>query len=210
MQRLDRGGTPATAPRIRATGLVLLSAHMLLVAWLTLRPLSVPWVAPANLRPFASIRADLAGDPWSALVSIGGGLALLAPVGVLWPLVCGRLHRPLPATWARSTVAGGLVSLGIALVQSGVPGRVADIDDVLLNTAGVALAGLLLYPLLRRLLLRRERAQGDGVRSGDPRRGGRGAARAGAAYDRGRSGVVRREETPQGSPRRAPRVGIAP
>ena len=52
--------------RVRVAGGVLLVAHLALVAWITLRPLDVPWVSAANLRPFAGIRADLALDPETA------------------------------------------------------------------------------------------------------------------------------------------------
>ena len=197
VQRLVRGGTPATAPRIRAAGLALLSAHLLFVCWLTLRPLSVPWVAPANLRPLATIRSDLAGDAYGALAGIGGGLALLAPLGVLLPLATGRLHRPVPATWARTVGAGAMVSLLISLLQSGVPGRVANVDAVLLNTLGVALSCLLFYPPLRRLLRRR-------VLRADPHGSG------GPGSPRGRTPVARRDDAAAGPTRRAPRVGIAP
>lgn len=203
MQRLVRGGTSAAAPRTRATGLILLAAHLLFVAWLTLRPLSVPWVAPANLHPLATIRADLSHDASTAFTDIGGGLALLAPLGVLLPLATGRLHLSLPGTWARTVGAGGMVSLGIALLQSGVPGRVANVDSVLLNTAGVALTSLLFLPPLRRALLRRDEARRGGSRQ-EPR-GARGFGST-----RGRTTLDRGEESSQGSARRAPRVGIAP
>lgn len=134
MQRLGYGG-PTAAPRIRVAGLVLLAAHLCLVGWLTLRPLSVPWVAPSNLHPLATIRTDLASGPRTALEGIGGGLLLLAPFGVLLPLATGRLHRPLPGTVARTVFAGTMVSAAITLVQTGVPGQVVNVDSVLLNTA---------------------------------------------------------------------------
>lgn len=180
-------------PRIRVAGLVLLAAHLLFVGWLTLRPLAVPWVAPANLHPLATIRTDLATGPRAALEGIGGGLLLLAPMGVLLPLAAGRLHRPLPGTAARTVCAGALISLGIALVQSGVPGQVVNVDSVLLNTAGVTLAQLLAFPLLRRWL------RGRGGRP--PRT---------APPTQVRPSVRLRDEGAQGSTPRATRVGIAP
>ncbi|MCZ9340098.1 VanZ family protein, partial [Streptomyces sp. TRM76130] len=59
MQRQGFSGGSA-ALRIRATGSVLLAAHLVVVAWLTLRPLDVPWVTPANLHPLAGVRAAVA------------------------------------------------------------------------------------------------------------------------------------------------------
>ncbi|GAA2452755.1 VanZ family protein [Streptomyces macrosporus] len=183
MQRRHRGGS--AVHRIRTAGLVLLCCHLLFVGWLTLRPLSVPWVAPANLRPFASIHADLVSGPRAALEGIGGDLALLAPLGVLLPMAAGRPASCL-GSWARTVFAAAMVSLGIELVQPAVPGQVANVDTLLLNTLGVALVHLLCYPALR--------------------------ARLRAAEDDGGSGapVRRPDDEDRGATPRTPRVGIAP
>ncbi len=183
MQRQGSNGG-STAIRIRVAGGVLLVAHLALVAWITLRPLDVPWVRPANLHPFAGIRADLAlGWPEAAL-RIGEGLALLAPLGVLLPMAGGRLVVSPLASLARTVAAGTLISLGIELLQTGVPGQVVDIDAVLLNTAGVALAHLLVVPAARARLRRRVECLN---RAAHPR-----------------------EESSQGRTPTIPRVGIAP
>lgn len=157
MQRQHRGGS--AVHRIRTAGLLLLCCHLLFVGWLTLRPLSVPWVAPANLRPFASIHADLVSGPQAALEGIGGGLALLAPLGVLLPMAGGRPASRV-GSWARTVFAAAMISLGIELVQPVVPGQVANVDALLLNTAGAALVHLLCYPALRARLR-------SAVRAGD-------------------------------------------
>ncbi|MET9291283.1 VanZ family protein [Streptomyces sp. NPDC003077] len=130
--------------------------HLLVVGSLTLRPRSVPWVPAANLRPMATIRAELARGPWEAAQSLGGAVLLLAPLGVLLPLIAGRLRVSPVASMARTVVAGALVSSLIVLLQTGVPGRVPDVDTVLLNTTGVALAHLLVVPGTRSRLRRRE------------------------------------------------------
>ena len=183
MQRQGSIGGSA-AIRVRVAGGVLLVAHLALVAWITLRPLDVPWVSPANLHPLAGIRADLAlGWPEGAR-RIGKGLALLAPLGVLLPMAGGRLVVSPLASLARTVAAGTLISLGIELLQTGIPGQVADIDAVLLNTAGVALAHLLVVPVARFRLRRR-------------------------VESRSRSAHLR-EESAQGRTPTIPRVGIAP
>ncbi|MCB5168644.1 VanZ family protein [Streptomyces bambusae] len=147
------GGT--TAIRLRAVSGVLLLAHLALVGWFTLRPLDVPWAAAGNLTPLAGIRADLAYGPVGAARRIGSALVLLAPLGVLLPLVGGRLAAVSPlASLARTTATGALVSLAIEMLQSAVPGRVVDVDSLLLNTAGVALAHLAVVPVLRARLRR--------------------------------------------------------
>ncbi|MDG9705734.1 VanZ family protein [Streptomyces sp. DH37] len=184
MQRHHHGGS--AAHRIRAAGLVLLCCHLLFVGWLTLRPLSVPWVAPANLRPFASIHADLLSGPRAALEGIGGGLALLAPLGVLLPMAVGRVTSRL-GSWARTVFAAAMISLGIELVQPAVPGQVANVDALLLNTTGAALVHLLCYPALRARLRGAVRQERPGARRFAPP-----------------------EDGDQGATPRTPRVGIAP
>ncbi|HEX5566139.1 MAG TPA: VanZ family protein [Streptomyces sp.] len=183
MQRQHRGGS--AVHRIRAAGLLLLCGHLLFVCWLTLRPLSVPWVAPANLRPFASIHADLMSGPQAALEGIGSGLALLAPLGVLLPMVVCRSTSRL-GSWARTVFAGAMISLGIELVQPAVPGQVANVDTLLLNTTGVALVHLLCYPALRARL------------------------RSACGQKRHRARVRRADDGDQGATPRAHRVRIAP
>ncbi|GAB2867688.1 VanZ family protein [Streptomyces deserti] len=183
MQRQGSIGGSA-AIRIRVTGGSLLVAHLAFVAWLTLRPLDVPWVMPANLRPFAGIRADLALGWPEAARRIGEGLALLAPLGVLLPMAGGRLAVSRLGSLARTVAAGALLSLGIELLQTGVPGQVVDVDSLLLNTVGVALAHLAVVPAGRSWLRRRAERR---IRT-----------------------VVVQEEPAQGRTPTIPRVGIAP
>ncbi|MEU1073937.1 MULTISPECIES: VanZ family protein [unclassified Streptomyces] len=144
-----------TASRFRVAGSALLFAYMALVACLTLRPRDVMWVTAPNLTPLAGIRADLALGWVEAVSRIGEGLLLLAPLGVLFPLVGGRLDVSPVASLLRTTAAAALVSLGIALVQTSVPGQVADVDALLLNTAGAALAHIAVVPAGRIALRRR-------------------------------------------------------
>ncbi|MFC9847257.1 VanZ family protein [Streptomyces sp. NPDC060223] len=183
MQREGSGGDSA-AIRIRVAGGVLLLAHLALVAWITLRPLDVPWVSAANLRPFAGIRADLALGPREAARRIGEGLILLAPLGVLLPTAGGKLTVSPLGSLVRTVAAGALLSLGIELLQTGVPGQVVDVDSLLLNTVGVALAHLAIVPAGRSGLRRRAERQ--------------------------RRAALRREDMAQGRTPTIPRVGIAP
>ncbi|ARP71967.1 VanZ family protein [Streptomyces pluripotens] len=179
------GGSAAIS--IRATGSVLLVAHLVFVAWLMLRPLDVPWVTPPNLRPLAGIRADMALGWPAAARPLGEGLALLAPLGVLLPMAHGRLLVSPLASLLRTVTAGGLVSLGIILLQTGVPGRVVDVDALLLNTVGVLVAHVAVVPAGRAWL---RRQAPDTASEAEP--------------------VTLQGELPQGSTPTIPRVGIAP
>ncbi|GAA2487051.1 VanZ family protein [Streptomyces gobitricini] len=199
---MQRHGSDGSAViRLRSAGLILLIAHLLLVAWLTLRPRDVLWVTAANLQPLAGIRADLALGPLEAARRIGEGLLLLAPLGVLLPMAGGRLVVSPWASLFRTVLAGALVSLGIELLQTVVPGRVVDVDAVLLNSAGVALAHLAVVPAWRGRLRRRRPGPGSGP--------GRGQRPAGGG-SRGRGLGMLRDDVPQGATPRIPRVGIAP
>ncbi|MDH6225370.1 VanZ family protein [Streptomyces sp. MJP52] len=185
MQR-QRSRDGNVASGLRTAGVLLLAAHLAVVGWLTLRPLDVPWIAPANIRPMAGIRADLALGWGPAARRIVRDLTLLAPLGVLLPLAGGRLSAPPLFSLARTMVAGAMISLGIELLQTGVPGQVVDVDSLILNTAGLTLAHLAVVPAgraaLRRRLARRAHRAPEG----------------------------RDQEAAQGPSPRFPRVPIAP
>ncbi|KIF76392.1 membrane protein [Streptomyces sp. 150FB] len=180
--------------RFRFAGIVLLLLHLLLVGWLSLRPLDVMWVTAANLTPFAGIRADLAMGTVEAVRRIGEGLLLLAPLGVLLPMAGGRLTVSPCLSMVRTVAAGALISLGIELLQTGVPGQVVDVDSLWLNTAGVAIAHLLVVPA-GRARMRRKRREAHAQRPSGTSEG----------HD-----SVPWVETSQGSTPTIPRVGVAP
>ncbi|MEU5208081.1 VanZ family protein [Streptomyces sp. NPDC020742] len=146
---------------MRVTGLLLLVAHLSIVGWLTLRPRTLPWVPAANLRPLATIRAELVhGLSWEALQSLGSSVLLLAPLGVLLPLSAGRLNVSPLVSLTRTVFAGAMIALAIELLQSGIPGRVPDVDSVLLGALGVALTHLAVVPGARCRLRRRRGSLG--------------------------------------------------
>ncbi|NML50604.1 VanZ family protein [Streptomyces sp. R302] len=159
MQRQGSGGNAAVV--VRVIGSVLLVAHLLLVAWVGLLPRDVAWVNAPNTVPLAGLRADLALGPAEAARLIAEGLLLLAPLGVLLPMCEGRLDVSGWGSLIRTTAAGALVSLALELLQTAVPGQVVDVDSVLLNTLGVALAHLLVVPTARSRM-RRRRASREG------------------------------------------------
>ncbi|MBT2385726.1 VanZ family protein [Streptomyces sp. ISL-11] len=184
MQGHGYGGTPALRYRYRFAGCVLLVAHLLAVGWLALRPLTAPWVAAAHLEPLATIRADLALGPWGAARAIGAAVLPLAPLGVLLPWARGRVCASSLGSLTRTVFTAAMISLVLQVVQSGVMGQVLNLDALLLNVTGVALAHLAVVPAVRARL----------------RRGG----------DGGRPEPLRREEEMPGMTPTIPRVRIAP
>jgi len=69
-------------------------------------------------------------------------LVLLAPFGFLLPMIRKDVN-----TLGKVVATGFLLSLSIELVQLMLPGRAADVDDLILNTLGL-LFGFLAFKLL--------------------------------------------------------------
>lgn len=108
-----------------------------LAARLTLSPVNDHGQAVGNTHAGRTLRFYLDRPSLTeAAKEIGGNVALLAPLGVLLPIVVSRLRGPI-----RIALVGGFLSLAIETVQGMfVVGRAFDVDDVILNTAGVLLA----------------------------------------------------------------------
>jgi len=109
------------------------------------------WRESVNLVPLRTIRlyleSDLGRVAWENLL---GNLLLLVPLGALGPWAWRKLDR-----WGRVLGTGLCVSLGIEALQFSKrfidalqTTRSVDIDDVILNTAGVAL-GYALFVVVR-------------------------------------------------------------
>ena len=96
-----------------------------------------------NLIPFQNI-ADY-DVKREALINIIGNVALFIPTGIILPL----LYRRMDDCW-KVLFAGAGISLCIELVQLAFPNSVTDIDDLILNTAGVMI-GYGVFLLVRKL-----------------------------------------------------------
>jgi glycopeptide antibiotics resistance protein len=125
-------------------------AGLFTLAWLaiglvlTMRPIpAVEALAPDNAIPFHTFARYLGALGVNA-PQILGNLGLLAVIGFPAPVAWRWLGR-----WWRVVLVAAAVSIAIELVQLPIPGRAADIDDVILNVAGA----LLVYGVWR--LLRR-------------------------------------------------------
>ncbi|MFS2291454.1 MAG: VanZ family protein [Actinomadura sp.] len=113
---------------------------------LTLTPVQDRGQAGSNTDPGRSLRFYLDRPTKDALLQLGGNLALLAPLGVLLPIVWTTLRGPI-----RLALLAGVLSLVIETIQGTlVMGRAFDIDDVILNTTGVVIAYLFLGRRLSR------------------------------------------------------------
>lgn len=94
-----------------------------------------------NLIPFAEFFTyDSTSD---ILINIIGNPAMFVPVGILLPIAYPRLN-----TCAKVVGTGALISLAIELVQLPFYTRVTDVNDLLLNTLGVAI-GYGVYSLVK-------------------------------------------------------------
>lgn len=130
-------------------GLLALSMYVPFVLGLTLGGIPIEpsalgssrWERPwANLVPFETIRWALDDGLMSGLFQVVGNVMILAPLGFLLPITWERFRRPQTMLWV-----GLLAPIGIELTQLsismalGVPYRVFDVDDIILNTLGVML-----------------------------------------------------------------------
>lgn len=106
----------------------------------TLTPVSDPngW-AVGNTEPGHTLKFYLdRPSVREAAHAIGGNLVLLAPLGILLPIV----WPPLRGLF-RLTFFVALISGGIELIQGHlIAGRTFDVDDIILNAAGATLAYL--------------------------------------------------------------------
>ena len=96
------------------------------------------WV---NLIPFVKLldynsKRDL-------LLNIIGNTAMFIPSGIILPII----YKKLDSFW-KVAAAGAMISLCIEILQLPFSGRASDVDDLILNTAGVMI-GYGIYALVR-------------------------------------------------------------
>lgn len=102
------------------------------------------WV---NLTPFASIGQMLERPSrMQAVRQIGGNMLLLAPMGVLLPMMIRRMRRPLGVLVAITASAVGIEAAQYLARIARLSLRSIDVDDVILNVAG-GLAGYVCWTL---------------------------------------------------------------
>lgn len=134
--RVGRGCDAAVAWRhsLAEVGMVVGTVPWL---WMILTPRDA--AGGVHLLPLRDLTTQLSADLGVVLAQVGGNLLAFAAFGALAPLRFRSLaHLPrIVGLAAAGSLAVEALQYGLAL------GRVSSIDDVLLNTAGAALAGLL-------------------------------------------------------------------
>lgn len=104
--------------------------------------------AQVNLRPGAGIRSELTSANGAlGLLNTIGNVLVFVPIGWLAAVLALRAAQPWRAV-ALGTLAGAVLSAAIEVTQYSL-GRVADVDDLLLNATGAALGALLGTALAR-------------------------------------------------------------
>ena len=98
-------------------------------------PLRINLVPLVNLFDYETTR--------NIIWNIVGNTAMFIPSGIVLPIVYRKLDR-----FGKVVAAGAFISLCIEILQLPFHSRVSDIDDLILNTLGVAI-GYGIYALVR-------------------------------------------------------------
>ena len=145
------GGTTARAPahsvggvRRRPILLAVTAVYVALVALATVTPAWLPRAVFDALFGIPSAAAESAPAADASDVDVVANILMFAPIGLLLVLLFGARR------WAAALVLAVAFTVCIELVQLGIPSRVADINDVVLNASG-ALVGLLAGLLFARV-----------------------------------------------------------
>lgn len=97
-------------------------------------PFRINAIPVRNILRFGSER-DLA-------LNLIGNVAMFIPTGVILPVLYRRVNR-----YWKDVFAGAVLSLCIELLQLPFASRATDIDDLILNTLGAALGGLIFFSI---------------------------------------------------------------
>jgi glycopeptide antibiotics resistance protein len=122
-----------------------LALHLALLLYLTLVYHTEHRVSTAgalNLVPLRSIWHFFRTGGWYMIVNVAGNIVAFAPLGLLLPVLLGARSTPMVVA-----LTGMVLSLSIESAQYLSGRRVADLDDVILNTLGTLL-GFAVWSLL--------------------------------------------------------------
>ena len=132
--------------RLRRPAAVALAAYTVLVSWLLLSPTSAAPSAAVNWLVDLAVHLGLPGSLVSpSRVEFLSNVAVMVPAAVLAGLIWTRQN------WRDWAAFGFVIAGTVELVQGlFLPGRTATFADVVANTLGMALGGLVLDLLRRR------------------------------------------------------------
>lgn len=78
-------------------------------------------------------------------INILGNVTMFIPVGIVWPVCFKKLD-----TWWKAVLAGAGLTVFIEVTQLPFFERCSDIDDIILNTAGVAIGAGIVFAIRKR------------------------------------------------------------
>ena len=119
----------------REAVLLLMYINLAVILRFVFFPLRVNLIPLVHLFDYASVR-DIV---WNVV----GNAAMFVPSGIVLPIVYRKLNR----FW-KVAAYGALISLCIEILQLPFASRASDVDDIILNTLGVAL-GYGIYAAVR-------------------------------------------------------------
>ncbi|MYS87687.1 VanZ family protein [Embleya scabrispora] len=105
--------------------------------WMVLTPVGSGHAL--SLLPLRDLAAVLRGDPVTAVIQVGGNLAVFAALGFLLPFHAPRFAGRSGARRIAGLAASASAAIEIAQWLLAI-GRVSSVDDVLLNASGAVLA----------------------------------------------------------------------
>ncbi len=135
----------------RGTVAKFFAAYLLVFLGLTLGGFYHPG-SPVNLVPFRTMEHDIRHGGWEFLVNFVGNVVVTLPMGWFLPVLLG-----IRCSTVKVVGASFLLSATIELLQGFSGRRVADIDDVILNTLG-GLIGYAIWAGGERIVARLRRA----------------------------------------------------
>jgi glycopeptide antibiotics resistance protein len=138
-----RAGRLSLRTAVAAAILAGYGAWLLFVTLTPGLPTRAPLEARLHVRPFETIAVYLHKGGAEMMVNVVGNVVAFMPLGLLWALL-----REGRTSARRVTLLSAGVSLLIETLQFVSQRRVADVDDVFLNTIGGVL-GYVLYRVLR-------------------------------------------------------------
>jgi len=138
-----------SAQRVRRTLVVLFVLYLVLLVWIVLWKVHVPFIGRDDMRgiklvPFTSGDGFGSSDPYE----LAANLLLFVPLGIYLSLLVPRWH------WGRIVAVAAGVSLLLEVAQFILAAGSSDITDLIVNVAG-GLVGVIVAAIARRGLKER-------------------------------------------------------